>query len=469
MELSRQRGRDDAYSHVQVRCARADVRSWMHDATGAWRQGRQAEADKAQGTKSSSRATSDVCDLSSLGTAMFACLLPESDPRHDPSKRLAADVDCYWQAKAPIDKELRTDATGAVQTFTFEIDNKCAAADVQVEFRSPSGSLSNWYCPLEQLPVPRGKRNTFICYTNYSIGADDAQSRLHAARLQRERPVGAARGSGSRSRIGEGRRRQAHPGIQDQTGAVNRRWEFDPTLNLMRASYRIPEKNARENETCIPSVRSRRVRRSVDAAGHGCQLHASPVLRGRDLVIEKTANSVELTDNQGGLGCWLPTKASPGEANLCGVADGQPHVFHVVVTNKCLKDVKAQIKFEFLRRHQNSTSNSRRARPAKRLFERRRGGISSKTNPLKLCARPRHISRIRLLDDRKANYDVNVLKVDNKNVTNGHFDPEVVIGREEVLGLQTRLARHYRHRGGNVRSRVLAKSLLGRVVRSASI
>ena len=130
-----------------------------------------AEADKAQGTKSSSRATSDVCDLSSLGTAMFACLLPESDPRHDPSKRLAADVDCYWQAKAPIDKELRTDATGAVQTFTFEVENKCAKADVLVEFRSPSGSLSNWYCPLEQMPVPSGKRNTFICYTNYSIGA----------------------------------------------------------------------------------------------------------------------------------------------------------------------------------------------------------------------------------------------------------------------------------------------------------
>lgn len=115
--------------------------------------------------------SSDECDVTTLGTTMFACLLPESDPRHDPAKRVAADQDCYWQFKAPVDKDLRTDATGAQQTFGFQVMNKCAATNVDVEFQSQLGTLSNWYCPFDRVHVAHGGSNTVTCLTHYEMGS----------------------------------------------------------------------------------------------------------------------------------------------------------------------------------------------------------------------------------------------------------------------------------------------------------
>lgn len=126
---------------------------------------------RAKGGSGSSGPSPDACDLPSLGTSMFSCLLPASDWRHDPSKRVAADIDCFWQVKAPFDKELRTNATGSLVSFTFHVENKCRGTDVEVEFQSPPGTLSNWHCPVDRLLIPDGTSNSFTCYTSYAIGA----------------------------------------------------------------------------------------------------------------------------------------------------------------------------------------------------------------------------------------------------------------------------------------------------------
>jgi hypothetical protein len=137
----------------------------------------QAPAGKAEVPASKAEAgqpraaASDVCDLASLGTAMFACLLPESDSRHDSSKRVAPNVDCFWQQKAPMDKEVRGEATGAMMSYTFDVTNKCAGVNVEVEFRSPPGTLSIWQCRDDRLAIAAGDDDSFVCYTSYDKGA----------------------------------------------------------------------------------------------------------------------------------------------------------------------------------------------------------------------------------------------------------------------------------------------------------
>ncbi len=110
------------------------------------------------------------------------CLLPASDARHDPSKPVDSGSDCFWQLKAPIDKDLRTQATGAFIAFTFNIENKCEGTDVEVDINSPSGSLHNWYCPFPKVPVPQDSSNTIVCYTHYDRG-DLTLSRGYALRV----------------------------------------------------------------------------------------------------------------------------------------------------------------------------------------------------------------------------------------------------------------------------------------------
>jgi hypothetical protein len=145
--------------------------------------GGQGAPGKADGPAPTARAaSSDACDLPPLGTSMFACLLPSSDPRHDPSARVSPSVDCYWQVKAPIDKELRAEATGALLSYGFHVENQCVDTDVEVELHSPTGTLSNWYCPFDLLTIPRGSSNNFSCYVAYAKG-ETTRSRAYTLRV----------------------------------------------------------------------------------------------------------------------------------------------------------------------------------------------------------------------------------------------------------------------------------------------
>jgi hypothetical protein len=133
----------------------------------------------------------------------------------------------------------------------------------------------------------------------------------------------------------------------------------------------------------------------------------------------------ELTDAQGKpLGCWLPTPGSVNAA-LCAVADGAPHPFHVVVTNNCDKAITAKIKFT------SAGPKAIRFRPSrtcKKAFQNVGFvDVIPPSDDLDVVCSTEPYGFDPNGVDRAGTYDVEIVRVQNSNVSNGLLDPEIIL------------------------------------------
>ena len=101
--------------------------------------------------------------------------VPASDNRHDPGRQLVGRDgtrhDCYWQRKAQADKEPSIAASGQLQQYVFEIDNRCSKA-VRVTLESTDGEFQ-WWCPTDSAQPPAGQHRPISCYVQYTPGPVD--------------------------------------------------------------------------------------------------------------------------------------------------------------------------------------------------------------------------------------------------------------------------------------------------------